>query len=220
MLDCPRPNRPKRYRKPGQWLTALRRLWERRYSDGQIAELLSDLSPAAILDLERREAWNWRDIEAASVPESGGERFTARQVKHYRRANDMPGHRGQTEVGSLSDMREQSRREYQRRNGWGHLLPVYSDQEQRWTGGYELRRREVDILSALRDMGSLTYHQLCRALGITRLHSGGRFYVFRLRLAGLVQYERPRGGLCLWSLAGRALQVDPYHSWMRLAQQA
>src|SRR5262245_51516124 len=141
------------YRKPGPWLTALRRLHRRGYSDVEIAEMLSDLSDEAILALEAAGRWNWRAVEKALVPEAGGKPWTADQVKYHRRALGLYGYRSRFEVGRFIDLRLNSARKYQRDRGWFHLLPVFDESRGEWRPGYELRRREVDILCLLRDRG-------------------------------------------------------------------
>lgn len=207
-----------RARDRGPWLLALRRLHAREWSDREIAETISDLSASAIARLERLGLWNWRAVEAAQAPGSGGLAWTPRQVRYHRRQLDLDGYRGHCEEPNLLAARRASDREYQRRAGWGHLLPAYDERHRRWLAGHELRRREVDILSALRDLGPLTRAGLCRALGVTNLHTGGRSYLRRLRAAGLV-YRHCRRPF-RYTLTLLARRLDPLRQWQELCRQA
>lgn len=199
------------YRRPGPWLTALRRLHDRGYCDREIAELLTDLSPSAIATLEATGRWGWRHVERARMPLAGGGKpWTAAAVRAHRRQLGLPGNPTRFECGSLLEVRRCRQREYQRAHGWGHLLPTYDDITGQWNLGYELRRRETDILNLLADRGPQTRPELLLALHVRNLHSHGRSCLVRLQLAGLVRYDHRPRHLGVYRLTERARpQTDP-----------
>jgi hypothetical protein len=144
------------YLSAGDWLSDLRRLHEAGHSDSQVAAALSERLGRLVT---RRHVAHWR--------------WQLYPAKHRRQRD----HQRRRSLAGL----------YQTEQGWGHLLP----HELRWpqTGwgpGHRLRPRECDILSALRDHGSLTARELRSLLGLT-LRTNRTSWLARLRRCGLVE---------------------------------
>ncbi len=212
--------RPTRYRRvnkddPQPWQLALVRLWDRKYTDDRIADALSNLSASAISRLEQAGTWGWRAVEGACMDQAGGRVFTRQQIKRHRKTLGLRGHRGICELGSIRNLRAAKDREYQRQYRWEHLLPVWvspnsiTGRPGHYLPGYELKRRETDILTALRDIGPMSRRQLCRTVGAGSLNTKGRSYLVRLQMAGLVRCEWDGRRDGMYRLAGRALEKSP-----------
>jgi hypothetical protein len=145
------------YLSAGAWLSDLRRLHEAGHSDRQVAAALSQRLGRAVT---RKHVAHWR--------------WQLYPRKH-RREKDRQRRR---EAAAM----------YQIDQGWIHLLP----HGLRWplTGegpGHRLRPRECDILSALRDHGSLTARQLRQRLGRRSLQNGPAYLLAGLCRQGLVE---------------------------------
>lgn len=121
------PDRPAAYRKnnpiSSPWLLALRRLWEKGWSDQTIAEALCDLSSEAISWCERKQRWREQYVRKMLMPQAG-ELWTRRQVAYWRGVLGLRGRRPRHERGYLSHLRQTKHYDHARRMGWGHLGPL------------------------------------------------------------------------------------------------
>jgi hypothetical protein len=116
------PERPSIYRRAGPWQLALCRLCKLPYSDEQRAEILSDLSPEAIGELEDR-GWTCESVAAALLPGSGGQPWTACQVRYHRGALGLgKAWRQRREWSSLYAIRLQCAMAFASELGWGHIV--------------------------------------------------------------------------------------------------
>jgi hypothetical protein len=198
----------------GPWLSALRQLHRRGWSDRDIADCLSELSPEDIASLDR-EGWDAKRIESRRRVEGGGSEWTRRQVRYYRRALGLSARHYRHECGTLADARACRHRQHQRLRGWSHLLPAYNDAVKQWEGGHELRPREADVLALLRDHGPLTTYQMATHLLATPcrhrcLLSRGVSLPRRLARRGLVRVVGvKRVGLRKYSVYALAEGVLP-----------
>lgn len=181
---CDARPRPGHYRKSRWWEPALEALARRGWSDRQIADALTDLNPEAVEWMQRHDDWKAATVERLSDPGAGGA-WTRRQVQYHRQRLNLPGRHRRLQCAA--DHRADERRLYQARQGWGHLLPPYDEVRQRWLPGHELQKREVDILTALRDRGSLTLKELSKG---KRLTSDDAACMADLAAAGLVIVSR------------------------------
>jgi hypothetical protein len=145
------------YLRAGDWLSDLRRLTEAGCSDRQVAAALSQRLGRPVTERHVRY-WRWQLYP-----------------RKHRREKDRQRRR---EAAAM----------YQIDQGWIHLLP----HGLRWplTGegpGHRLRPRECDILSALRDHGSMTARQLRQRLGRRSLQNGPAYLLAGLCRQGLVE---------------------------------
>ena len=178
------------------WLLALQRLHANRWPDWRIAAALCALSAQQIAAIEANRCWNWRDVEDVMVHGSG-QHWTTRQVRYWRRRLGLEACPRNHEVGTLPTLRRIAANRYQTDRQWVHLL----------TMGLELRRREVDIISLLRDRGPMTRRELCRARGVVDLgagRAGARRPLARLQIAGLVRCSWEGRGEAIYRLTDRA----------------
>lgn len=205
--------RPRHYRKPGPWMTALRELHARGWSDAEIADALGDLSPSAI---QRLGCTGWRRpaVERVLVPGAGGQPFTRRQVRHYRQALGLKGNppRRYAADGDRGELIRARSRERQKEAGFFHLLPPFLRREQRWGAGHELTPALVEVLCALRDHGPMTRRRLALALGrddAASLRDRAGTYLGRLASAGLVTRTGTGRDPRTYALAPAALPHGP-----------
>lgn len=131
MTDRAIPRR--RNHRPGPWLDDLRRMHANGYSDARIASELSD---------KYCPLW-----------------WTKLNVYYWRRHPiyvNLPATQGKVTMKEwrvTTAVRQQQRRNYQAKMGWGHLLPWWDHETKREVPGFELSRVEVDILSLLAEEG-------------------------------------------------------------------
>lgn len=121
-------DRPAAYHKRGRskhspWFLALRRLWQRGFSDPLIAEALADLSAADIHRLEREQRWQDVAKERAGSPEAG-EPWTTRQVRYWRTQLGLTARRVRRAKGclTLNQAREQRQNVFASNRGFAHLV--------------------------------------------------------------------------------------------------
>lgn len=195
-------SRPRRYHKAdGPWLLVMARLWRAGWGHARIAATLSDLSARACRDWLAGGA-DPDDLDAHSEPGASALPWTVQQVRYWTQFRGRRPGRRRWRIRQPGPVRHpkrpsrprhpderplDARRAYARDRGWLHLLPA-ADGE----AGLELTRRDVDILSALRDGGPMTRAQLADLLqlrGSARLlcNRRGRSALAKLRRAALVE---------------------------------
>jgi len=157
--------------RPGRWLNDLYSLSAQGLSDRQIALRLGRLYPAQ--RFSRAVVWHWRTQDARLSPRKRRPRPAGWRAEHRQERDAL----------------------YQVQQGFGFLLP----RELRWPEkgfgpGIRLRRREVDILCALRDLGSQTARELRALFGLTTLQAGRTHWLSHLMRKGLVEV---RGTICM-----------------------
>jgi hypothetical protein len=190
-------------RSSSPWLVALRRLWALGLTDARVAGILTGLTAAAIGSLERR-GWTVERAEdlAAEVTPPDLPRWTARQVCYHRHRLGLAARSDGLREGRAE--LDHRRRRYQCDCGWGHLLPGPRARSGRRAAGVCLRRREVDVLSLLRDRGPMTRRALCALMGLRRLMARGRSMFARLVRLGLVRVQRETGMTLVFALGEAA----------------
>jgi hypothetical protein len=107
-------------------LLALRRLQRRKWTDGEIALALSDLSVSNIVLMEKHNLWSDEDVDGARMPGAGGPPWTRQQVRYYRRKLKLTGAKGRYrhECGSPFHHQQVKVNQHAARLGWGHLTPL------------------------------------------------------------------------------------------------
>lgn len=147
------------------WAAALSRL--SRWSHATAADALSSLTLpalAAIRDWTRPGVDRMTDACAHGMHPGKRQRWTPRRVRYVR--NHYRIRRGTAAVRRECHTPMERLRTAQERAEWGHLLPVWDEQQRAYVGGIVLRPREVLMLTLLRDNGDMGRRKLT---ALTRL---------------------------------------------------
>lgn len=194
---CERQHRYHKRAGRGDYLEAIRRLHGRGLYDADIARVLTHL-PRQRLPLLRDLGRDCERLDGLLAEEPQGLAWTPRQVRYYRRGLGLGGYPPPLPRPCLPlEVLEERRELYQCRQGWRCLLPLV------------LSRREVDVLTRLREAGPQTVPQLCLFLGLPPRSAGWRHRLVSglarrglVRRAGLLTLRtRPQ---CLYALAPAA----------------
>lgn len=199
--------RRRRHKANSVWLDVLRRLWSKGWGPRRIAAVLSDLSAQGC------RAWlssgaDPDTLDDHSEPGSAPIPWTPRQVRHWMMYRGRRRREGQTRRRPRpphpDECRLDPRRRYATERGWTHLLPEWVTGKG-WTGGVDLSRRDVDVLSCLRDGGPMTRPEIADALDLSgtarRLYNRrGRPILAKLRRAGLVEIVGRSDGRPVYAL--------------------
>lgn len=201
--------RNKRYHKSGSvWLDCLRVLWRRGWGARRIAETLTQMSASAC----RQWIAAGHDddaLDALLVPRSCDIPWTARQVRHHARRGRKAG--GKRRRPDPETRTADPRRRYACEKGFLHLLPQW-ETGKGWQGGVDLSRRDVDVLSALREHGPLTRGAIADALQLhgtaRRLYNRrGRPVLGKLRRHGLVEITTWQDGRPVYEMASSPFEM-------------
>lgn len=208
------PRHPKQRRGPyrrigeyGPQVLAIKRLYALGWPDHRIADALCRLSPEALHRLtEASSEWDEDEVESllSPHPDPTVRPWTTRQVYYWRRRlyKRLRGRRKTPDRVPLVHLRQAVWRAEQRAAGWGHLLPVYSDERGEWSEGLELTRTELRILTLLRVHGPLTRGQLLFWLDRLTFYSEGKSCMRRLLGYGMVRLTFWGQGLIRFHLSG------------------